>query len=65
MKIVNQQVDGHLLKTSEVIERLGVCRSTLYRGVRAGIYPPPVPMGTRSIRWRSSDIQALLARGAK
>jgi prophage regulatory protein len=60
-----EQVQGHLLTTAEVMERLGVSRSTLYRGAKKGTYPKPVGLGTRSIRWRSADIQTLIERGVK
>ena len=60
-----QQVDGHLLTTGEVIERLGVSRSTLYRSCKSGIYPKPVYIGSRALRWRSRDIQALIDGGVK
>ncbi len=59
------QVTCHLLTTREVTELLSISRSTLYRGVKNGSYPRPVPMGTRSIRWRSVDIQAVTERGIK
>jgi len=59
------KVVGHLLTTSEVIQKLGISRSTLYRATKQGHYPQPVMLGTRSVRWRSKDIQFLVDGGVK
>jgi len=60
-----EPAQDRLLTTKETLVRLGISRATLYRGAKSGIYPRPVQIGTRSIRWRNSDIQLLIARGVK
>ncbi len=39
-----------------------VCRAAWYKGIKAGIYPPPVKLGPRVAVWRASDIYALIAQ---
>lgn len=50
-----------MLRPSEVMERTGLSRTTLWRRVRAGTFPPPVELGANAIGWRSSAIDAWLA----
>lgn len=46
-----------LLKTPDVMEALGVSRSTLWRLVRAGTLPKPIKLGAAN-RWHACDIEA-------
>jgi prophage regulatory protein len=41
--------------------RLPLSRSTWYRGIANGLYPPPVKLG-RISAWAESDIDALIER---
>jgi len=47
-----------LLKRPEVTRRTGLSRSTLYVWMARGAFPKPIKLGTRSIAWRESDIEA-------
>lgn len=38
--------------------------STLYRGIKAGIYPKPIKVGRNSSRWLTSELRAALERAA-
>ncbi len=40
-----------------------ISKSSWYAGIRAGIYPPPVKFGTRSL-WPVETIRPLIRRGA-
>lgn len=43
-----------------------VSKSTWYRGIREGIYPPAVKLANqRASAWRAEDIRALLERLGK
>jgi len=53
-----------LLRGGDVIERLGISKSTLYAMVADGRFPGPIRVGTRAVRWRESDIDAWLAERA-
>jgi prophage regulatory protein len=39
-----------------VIEATGLGRSTIYRLVSSGAFPPPVHLGPRAVAWRWSDL---------
>lgn len=45
-----------LLTTAEVCAMLGISRVSLYRWVRGGIFPAPVSVSERNIRWRNSEV---------
>lgn len=45
----------------EVLRRLGVSQTTLYRWLDAGAFPRPVPMGPRRVGWLESELQAWIA----
>ena len=45
-----------LLNVREVCNRLDVCRSTLYKGVRNGSIPAPVHVTPTAPRWRSDEL---------
>ena len=41
---------------------LPIGKSTFLLGVKVGKYPKPVKLGERTIAWRKSEIDAVLAR---
>lgn len=48
-----------LLRTRDVMQMLGVGRTTIYRWMEAGKFPAPVKIGMRGDnRWRLSEIEA-------
>ena len=48
-----------LLKTRELMQMLGIGRTTIYRWMDAGKFPVPIKIGDRGDnRWRQSDIDA-------
>ena len=51
------------LRAAKVAERLDISKSTLYRYVRAGLFPKSVQLfpGGRSV-WRSSDIAEFIEK---
>ena len=49
-----------MLRAPEVMERTGLSRTTLWRRVRAGTFPPPTELGENSIGWPASVITAWL-----
>lgn len=45
------------MNTEEVLTALGnISRSTLYRGIKAGIYPKPFKRGVKLNGWDANDI---------
>ena len=49
-----------MLRPSEVMARTGLSRTTLWRRVRAGTFPPPTELGANAIGWPASAISAWL-----
>ncbi|QWC88282.1 helix-turn-helix transcriptional regulator [Cupriavidus metallidurans] len=47
-----------LLRLDDVLLRVGLSRSTVYRLVAAHQFPTPVRLGTRSVAWRAEEVQA-------
>lgn len=47
-----------LLRVKEVEQELGISRTTIWRLVKAGAFPPPLRITSKAIAWRQSDILA-------
>ncbi len=56
--------DERLLTGNEVMERLSISHVTLRVLVRRGILRP-IPIGTRNVRYRASDVLAFMAHGVR
>jgi len=54
------QAPLRFLRLPEVLDRVGVSKSTLYAWIRAGLFPKPVPLGTLSV-WVESEIEDWMA----
>lgn len=50
-----------LLRRPEVERRTGLSRTSLYRLMRDGVFPEPIRVGPRAVRWPESEIAAWLA----
>ena len=50
-----------LLRREEVERRCGLARTSIYRMMRAGIFPEPVKVGPRAVRWAESEIERWVA----
>ena len=53
--------DDRLLRREEVQVRTALSRSSLYRLMRAGLFPEPNRVGPRAVRWRAGEIESFLA----
>ncbi|WP_075882056.1 helix-turn-helix transcriptional regulator [Vreelandella massiliensis] len=49
--------DEGYLNSREIVERLGIGQSTLFRWVREGRFPKPLRVGYRFSRWRIADVK--------
>jgi prophage regulatory protein len=54
----------HILRLPEVSQATGLSRSTIYRLVQAGNFPPSLKLTTRTIGWYSTDIETWIAARA-
>ena len=53
---------SHLLTIGEVCARVGVSRTTIYARMNERQFPAPIKIGTKSVRWRSDEIDAYIDR---
>ena len=49
-----------LLNRPQVLERIGMKPSQLYRLMSLGKFPRPIRIGMRAVRWRETDLIAWL-----
>lgn len=49
-----------LLRRSEVQDRVGLSKSTLYLRISVGTFPKPVALGS-SVRWVESEVEAWIS----
>lgn len=54
----------HILRLPEVSQATGLSRSTIYRLVQTGNFPPPLKLTTRAVGWYSTDIDTWIAARA-
>lgn len=50
-----------LLRLKEVLRMIPVGKSSWYDGIDKGIYPPAIRLGSRTVAWRLSDINLVIA----
>lgn len=55
---MTQQIQILRIKTVEI--RTGIPRSSIYEKIKAGTFPSPVPLGSRSVGWVSTEIDHFL-----
>ncbi|MDT8760525.1 AlpA family transcriptional regulator [Sphingomonas psychrotolerans] len=48
----------HFLRLKEVAQRTGLSRSTMYRMMGKGTFPPGHSLGAKAKRWLSSEVQS-------
>jgi prophage regulatory protein len=56
-----QSEPDRILTTSELLERIPLDRTTIWRMVREKRFPPPIQLTTARIGWRWSAVAAWLA----
>ena len=45
-----------LMRLSEVLDAVGLARSTIYKQIATGTFPRPVAVGSKAVRWRAGEI---------
>ncbi|WP_163560508.1 AlpA family phage regulatory protein [Halomonas sp. NO4] len=50
------------LRQHEVLDRCAISRTTLYRLVEAGDFPPPIRLGGRTVVWTEEAIDQWIMR---
>lgn len=49
-------VEKRVLRIQEVIDTIGLSRSSIYRMIKLGKFPSPIPLSTRRIGFISEDV---------
>ena len=52
---------GDLLRIPRVTNKTGLARTTIYKKVADGTFPPPVKLTSNTVAWRSEDIDKWIA----
>ena len=47
-----------LWRLPKVSGETGCARSTIYDAIRAGTFPRPIPLGSRTVAWSSAEIES-------
>jgi prophage regulatory protein len=51
----------NILRRTQVEERIGLSRSTLYSMIAEGTFPKPIRIGKRAVGWTESSLTAWVA----
>ena len=54
-------MEDRMLSVREVVERVGLHRSTIWKKIRAGGFPAPIELCENKIGWPASEISTWLA----
>ena len=55
---VEQPKPRRLLRLTDVMDRVPLCKTTIYSRIRAGTFPAPVPLGGDMVGWVESEVDA-------
>ena len=58
MEIKNEE---HMLRRRSVERMTGLSKSTLYRLIRQGRFPPPLRLTRKAVRWRRAEVDEWLS----
>lgn len=47
-----------LIRIGEVFQITGLSRTHVYRLIQKGLFPTPIPLGTRSVAWAAHEVDA-------
>ncbi len=53
--------EERLLRLAEVIERVSLGKTSIYKRIEEGTFPRPLNLGPNTVRWRSSDIDTWIS----
>ena len=53
----SQGTVDRLMTIAEVLQITGFSRSSIYSLMRQGVFPEPLKVGPRAVRWRESEIR--------
>lgn len=47
-----------ILRRPELCRRVGLGYTTIFKMIREGHFPAPIPLGPKAVGWRSDEVQA-------
>ena len=50
-----------VLRQNQVIDRVGLSKSTMWRLIKAGRFPKPISLGPRAVGWLEDEIESWIA----
>lgn len=54
-----------LMKIGDVEAYLGIKKSSIYRAIKEGTFPPPIQLTPNTSRWRRSEVEAFVTAKAE
>ncbi|MCE9508327.1 MAG: AlpA family transcriptional regulator [Alphaproteobacteria bacterium] len=61
----NNRINERILRLAEVMEIVGLSRSTIYAWIAEGTFPRYVRLGNRSVGWLKSEIDQFIQKCAE
>ena len=52
------EAGGRILRLPEVMNRVGLCRASIYQHMNQGSFPKTISLGARAVGWVESEIDA-------
>jgi prophage regulatory protein len=56
--VMTRDIDERLLRLRDVKEKTGLGSSTIYRRIAEGTFPAPRSLGSNTVRWLQSEVDA-------
>ncbi|MGD9949326.1 MAG: helix-turn-helix transcriptional regulator [Desulfobulbus sp.] len=56
MQQITTTAAERFLRLGDVLERTALSRSTVYKKIQEGDFPPPVKVGLRASRWKETSV---------
>ena len=61
----NMLPETGFVRLSTILKIIPVGRTTWWAGVKTGLFPKPVKLGSRITAWRAEDIRELIEKGVR
>jgi len=62
---IPSQKPGKLLRLPRVMDITALGKSSIYAGVKSGIFPAPVRLSARAVGWREEDLDKWVSERVK
>lgn len=49
------------LRLPDIQEQFGISRSSIYKLISEGLFPKPIPIGTRSVGWLNEEVELIFS----